>query len=45
MEEPLDLLEEEAFDGVLGTFKSSGTKDDPTITHREIISTIHEEEM
>jgi SWI/SNF chromatin-remodeling complex subunit SWI1 len=45
MEELLDLLEEQAFDGVVDTFESSASGDPPTISHREIINTIHEEEM
>ena len=40
MEELLDLLEEEAFDGVVDTFEFSDT-----ITHREIINGIQDEEM
>jgi SWI/SNF chromatin-remodeling complex subunit SWI1 len=44
MEELLDLLEEEAFDGVVDALESSAAADSPTITHREIINAIHEQE-
>jgi SWI/SNF chromatin-remodeling complex subunit SWI1 len=45
MEELLDLLEEEAFDGVVDEFESSTAGDADTITHREIINSIQEDEM
>jgi SWI/SNF chromatin-remodeling complex subunit SWI1 len=45
MEELLDLLEEKAFDGVIDTFDSSAAGDADTITHREIINCIQEDEM
>jgi SWI/SNF chromatin-remodeling complex subunit SWI1 len=45
MEELLDLLEEEAFGGAVDAFESSAAADAPTITHREIINAIHEQEM
>lgn len=45
MDELLDLLEDEAFDGVVDTVETSRDDDPYIMTHRQLINLIHDEEL